>query len=95
MIAAAILDWLLRHSTIFNTNDALESPTRSKSQRYPARSASGREIAESHGLNEATLVRWQKDTEPAVPARLHEVAVVERPCATKGRTLAASGRLSL
>jgi hypothetical protein len=43
-----------------------------------ARGASRREIAESLGLGEATLVRWQQGTGAAGPAPLHEVVVVER-----------------
>lgn len=40
--------------------------------------ASRREIAESLGLSEATLARWQQGTEAVGPASLHEVVVVER-----------------
>lgn len=43
-----------------------------------AEGASRREIAESLGLSEATLVRWQQGIETAGPAPLHEVVVVER-----------------
>ena len=43
-----------------------------------AQGASRLEIAESLGLSEATLVRWQQGTGAAGPAPLHEVVVVER-----------------
>ena len=44
-----------------------------------AQGVSRREIAESLGLSEATLVRWQQRTGAAAgPAPLHEVVVVER-----------------
>lgn len=43
-----------------------------------AQGVSRREIAESLGLSEATLVRWQQEARPAGPAPLHEVVVVER-----------------
>jgi hypothetical protein len=43
-----------------------------------AQGASRREIAESLGLSEATLVRWQQGTGAAGPAPLREVVVVER-----------------
>jgi len=43
-----------------------------------AQGASQREIADSLGLSEATLVRWQQGTRTEGPASLHEVVVVER-----------------
>jgi hypothetical protein len=43
-----------------------------------AQGASRREIAESLGLGEATLVRWQQRAGVEGPAPLHEVVVIER-----------------
>jgi Homeodomain-like domain len=43
-----------------------------------AQGRSQREIAESLGLSEPTLVRWQQGTGVAGPVALHEVVVVER-----------------
>jgi transposase-like protein len=43
-----------------------------------AQGTSQREIAESLGLSEPTLVRWQQGDGAAGPAPLHEVVVVER-----------------
>jgi len=43
-----------------------------------AQGASRWEIAESLGLSEATLVRWQQGIRVAGPGALHEVVVVER-----------------
>ena len=56
-----------------------------------ARGASRREIAESLGLSEVTLVRWQQGAREEGPAPLHEVVVVERAQASNPVLVMPSG----
>jgi transposase-like protein len=56
-----------------------------------AQGASQREIAESLGLSEPTLVRWQQGAWAAGPTPLHEVVVVERAHASNPVLVMPSG----
>lgn len=56
-----------------------------------AQGASRREIAESLGLSEPTLVRWQQGSGAAGPTPLHEVVVVERAHASNPVLVMPSG----
>ena len=56
-----------------------------------AQGASRREIAESLGLSEPTLIRWQQGIRAAGPTPLHEVLVVERAHASNPVLVMPSG----